>query len=166
MNLNKLKKELESLEHKHIDVLKNLILDSKQVIILGNGGSSAISSHISQDYTKQLKIPSYTFSDPSRLTCYINDYGHEFAYMRFLDENVGPGALVILISSAGASANIYNCAKYCHQTKTKFVILTGFEPRNRIRKDYAELSDVSFWVNSCDYGIVECIHQIILHAVI
>lgn len=166
MNLNELKRELETVKREHIDTLEDLILRSKQVIILGNGGSNAIASHISQDYTKRLKVPSYTFSDPSRLTCYINDYGHEFAYVQFLNEYADEGTLVILISSSGESANIYNCAKYCHQTKTKFVTLTGFECNNRIKEEYAPESEISFWVNSRDYGVVECIHQIILHAVV
>jgi phosphoheptose isomerase len=59
------------------DEFEKLINEHNNIIILGNGGSSAIASHISQDYTKKLNKKSFTFSDSSRLTCYANDYGYQ-----------------------------------------------------------------------------------------
>ena len=53
---------------------------------IGNGGSNSIASHITQDYTKALGKKAITFTDPSRLTCYINDYGMENAYKVFVEE--------------------------------------------------------------------------------
>ena len=61
---------------------------NNEIIIIGNGGSNSIASHISQDYTKVLDKKSYSFSDPSRLlsllkmqsiyllcnNCYTNTY--------------------------------------------------------------------------------------------
>ena len=37
----------------------------KKIIILGNGGSNAVASHISQDYVKFHRKKSLIFSDPS-----------------------------------------------------------------------------------------------------
>ena len=90
--------------------LQKIIDSFEEIIILGNGGSSSIASHISQDYTKKLKKKSFTFSDSSRLTCYSNDYGYENAYKHFLTEFATEDTLVILISSSGNSQNILNCA--------------------------------------------------------
>ena len=45
-----------------------------KIIILGNGGSNAVASHISQDYVKFHNKKSYVFSDPSMLTCFINSF--------------------------------------------------------------------------------------------
>lgn len=163
MNLQNLLECANSIKQEQVDYLKFLINQHKTIIILGNGGSSAIASHISQDYSKQLKKKSFTFSDSSRLTCYINDYGMETAYRQFLSEFTEQDSLVILISSSGESKNILNCAKYCNENKINYIILTGFLENNSLRVSYKENSLIDFWVNSTDYGIVECVHQIFLH---
>ena len=49
------------IDSKKIENLISLVSHKDEIIILGNGGSSAIASHISQDYTKKLKKKSFTF---------------------------------------------------------------------------------------------------------
>ena len=133
------------------------------IIILGNGGSNAVASHIAQDYTKKLGKQSFTFSDPSRLTCYINDYGMQFANLQFLKEFSHKESLVILISSSGNSENMLHCAEFCQKNGIDFAILTGFDKNNKLRKNYSNSAILDFWVDSCDYGVVECTHQVFLH---
>jgi len=162
MNLNEAIDACLKIEQKKIDNLCKLVNESTEIIILGNGGSSAIASHISQDYTKKLKKKSFTFSDSSRLTCYINDYGMENAYKQFLKEFCNKNTLVILISSSGNSVNITNCAEFCVQENINFIVLTGFGKDNKLRK-FSNKAREEFWIDSKDYGVVECIHQIILH---
>ena len=58
---------------KLIDVKKN----KKKVIIVGNGGSAAIASHVSVDLTKACKIRSVNFNEADLITCFANDYGYE-----------------------------------------------------------------------------------------
>jgi D-sedoheptulose 7-phosphate isomerase len=144
---------------------KKAIDDYQNIIILGNGGSSAIASHISQDYTKKLKKKSFTFSDSSRLTCYANDYGYEYAYSQFLSEFATQDTLVILISSSGNSQNIINCAKWCEDNKVSTVSLTGFSEQNTLKNMNMKNRIINYWVDSDDYGIVECVHMIFLHMV-
>lgn len=149
--------------------LEDLIGESENIIILGNGGSSSIASHIAQDYTKKLNKRSFTFSDASRLTCYTNDYGYEDAYLQFLKEFVREEekTLVILISSSGNSENIVRCAEWCNKSSNiDIVTLTGFDENNRLRKMYLKNRKINHWVDSDDYGIVECVHMIFLHMVV
>ena len=47
---------------------------NKKIIIFGNGGSAAISSHVSVDLTKNAKIRSINFNEADLLTCFSNDY--------------------------------------------------------------------------------------------
>jgi D-sedoheptulose 7-phosphate isomerase len=162
MNIVDVVNACEKIDPDKIKVLCDLVNLKSNIVILGNGGSNAIASHISQDYTKKLKKRSFTFSDPSRLTCYINDYGMEQANRQFLKEFSDQDTLVILISSSGNSANILNCADYCVDKKLDFVILTGFDQNNKLRK-YSSFAKEEFWIDSKDYGVVECVHQIILH---
>lgn len=162
MNLELLKEQISVMKKKVPD-LKSAIADHNEVIIIGNGGSNSIASHIAQDYTKAMKKKSFTFSDPSRLTCYINDYGMENAYRQFVEEFASDESLVILISSSGESNNIINTARYCTENSISLVTLSGFESGNRLN-DFPSL--VNYWVDSKDYGIVECAHLIFLHSII
>ena len=136
-----------------------------KVIILGNGGSNSVASHISQDYVKFHNKRSLVFSDPSMLTCFINDFGMENAYQKFLEYHADKDSLSILISSGGESKNILNCALYCEKENLPYGILSGFSSQNSLRN----ISKNALWdfhINSNNYGIVECVHQIFLHGVV
>ena len=162
MNIEDLKRCLNDVSNNDLDKLRDIILSKEKIIILGNGGSNAISSHISQDYTKALGKKALSFSDASRLTCYINDYGMENAYSKFIEHFAEPETLIILISSSGNSDNIVNSAEYCVD-KHDMVILSGFYKNNKLNS-YSDKSLLSFWVDSKEYGVVESIHEIILHS--
>ena len=135
-------------------------------IIIGNGGSNSIASHISQDYVKKCKKHSLTFSDPSMLTCFINDYGMENAYLAFVKAYIDSNTFVILISSGGESKNITTVIKYLEFNENyNYGILTGFAKSNIVRA-LARNAKFDYHVASRDYGVVECIHQIFLHGVV
>lgn len=135
------------------------------LIVLGNGGSNAVASHISQDYVKFHNKNSLVFSDPSMLTCFINDFGMENAYCKFLEFYAKVDTLCILMSSGGESPNILNCIKYCENNAVPYGILTGFNPENKARS-IAKNALWDYHIDSSDYGIVECVHQIFLHGVV
>lgn len=165
MSIDEMKKSLDGVNSADLLKLKNIIDDRERIIIIGNGGSNAIASHISQDYTKVLGKKALSFSDSSRLTCYINDYGIEFAYVKFLEHFVESNTLVVLISSSGNSNNITNAAQYCVDNKVDMITLSGFSSDNKLKK-FEHQSLLHFYVESFDYGVVECTHEIILHSVI
>lgn len=146
-------------------VYNQLVNSHKNIIILGNGGSSSIASHICEDLTKILKKKAFTFSDPSLLTCYINDYGMHKAYVEFLKSFCDSNTLVILISSSGSSQNIINSIKYLEKKKINYGLLTGFDIKNKANL-ISKNAKFKFHVRSQNYGVIECIHQIFLHAAI
>jgi D-sedoheptulose 7-phosphate isomerase len=159
---------------KHLSVLeesqaynnfKEVFNTYDKFIIIGNGGSNSIASHISQDYVKKCNKHSLTFSDPSMLTCFINDYGMENAYLAFLQAYIDTDTFVILISSGGESKNITNVIKHCEINSIPYGILTGFAKSNSARA-YARNAKFDYYVASEDYGVVECVHQIFLHGVV
>jgi len=166
MNLLKYKECVNDINQSHLDQLKTLVLAAPQVIILGNGGSNAISSHIAQDYTKKLEIPTHSFDGTSRMSCYANDFGWEQAYAAFLKNFAKKDTLVILISSSGESKNILNCAAYCRVNGIQMITMSGFSASNSLRYNWKTVSALHFYVNSDDYGIVECTHELILHSII
>jgi len=136
-----------------------------KIIIIGNGGSNSIASHISQDMAKFHNKVSFSFSDPSMLTCFINDFGMSNAYVKFLKFYGDRNTLFILISSSGMSKNIVNCVKYLEKNNLKYGVLTGFSNKNKVRVT-SKRALFNFHVKSKDYGVIECTHQIFLHGII
>tara|TARA_Y100000593_G_C4211674_1_gene287148 strand:- start:259 stop:777 length:519 start_codon:yes stop_codon:yes gene_type:complete len=164
--LNSIRNGVENIDETTIKNLEEVVSEYDDIIIIGNGGSNAIASHISIDYTKFLNKRCMSFSDAPRLTCYMNDYGIDEAYVKFLDEFSNMDTLVILISSSGNSKNIVNSCRYCSTNNIPYVTMTGFEPDNKVRSLYSELAEVDIWVNSKSYGVVECVHEICLHSLV
>lgn len=165
MNLQEFKNCFNEFTLDQQESLSKIINNYHNIIILGNGGSSAISSHIAEDYTKMLGKRAMSFGDTPMLSCYANDYGWDNAYKMFLEHFLLPNSLVILISSSGKSKNILNAAEYLID-KSKIITMSGFDSDNPLRKNYSDKSLMHFYVPSNDYGIVESIHQIMLHSII
>ena len=163
MRLGELQKEISVIKKRSFE-FKDLIQAYDKVIIIGNGGSNSIASHIAQDYTKALGKRAISFSDPSRLTCYINDYGRDEAYSKFIEHFWEEGTMVILISSSGNSMNIVNAAKFCLEKDYPYMSFSGFDKNNKLNslKSYY----FKYHVESHDYGVVESAHLIMLHTIL
>ena len=136
-----------------------------RIIVLGNGGSSSVASHISQDYMKFHGKKVSVLSDPSMITMLTNDFGYEYAYQKFLEYYVEKDTLVIIISSGGESVNMLKCVDWCEDNKIPYGVLTGFKPENTIRNE-ATSALWNYHIASDSYGVVECVHQIFLHGVV
>jgi D-sedoheptulose 7-phosphate isomerase len=135
---------------------------NKKIIIVGNGGSAAIASHISIDLTKAANIRCVNFNEASLLTCFANDYGYEHWVENALDFYADKDDLVILISSSGQSENIINGAKKAKEMKLPLITLSGFLEDNPLRS----MGDINLWVDSTNYNMVENTHQIWLLSVV
>ena len=150
MNLDNLKLEIDNIKDK-TNELSQLVSLFEKVIIIGNGGSNAMASHISVDYTKFLKKKSFSFSDAPMLTAYINDYGRDNAYKQFLVDFVDGNTLVILISSSGNSMNVVNAAQWCEDNNIPYAVLSGFSPNNKLNQMDANFK---YHVNYNSYAVV------------
>ena len=137
----------------------------KRIIVLGNGGSSSVASHISQDYMKSCGKKVSILSDPSMITMLTNDFGYKFAYQKFLEYYVEEDTLVVIISSGGESPNMLKCVDWCEDNKVPYGVLTGFNSDNTIRGE-ATNALWNYHIASTSYGVVECVHQIFLHGVV
>ena len=86
--MNPFNRYIETLETAHIEdefaKFQSHFNTHERIIILGNGGSNSVASHISQDYMKFHHKRVSIFSDPSMLTM-PNDFGYENAYVKFLN---------------------------------------------------------------------------------
>ena len=134
----------------------------KKLIIAGNGGSAAMASHVSVDFTKAAGIRAINFNEADLLTCFANDYGYERVFEKAVDFYSDEGDLLILVSSSGNSVNVVNAAKRAKELNISVITFTGFKSDNPLRN----LGDINFWVNSKGYNIVEMTHHIWLLAIV
>ena len=138
------------------DLIRGVGTSNNKVIVVGNGGSAAIASHLAVDLTKVAGIRAVNFNEPSLLTCFANDYGYEHWVEKALGFHADQGDLLILVSSSGESANILNGAKRAVAMGLSILTLSGFANDNRLRS----LGGINLWVNCRTYNIVENVHQI------
>jgi D-sedoheptulose 7-phosphate isomerase len=140
--------------------VKTLLLktqqNGKKVIIVGNGGSAAMASHVCVDLTKQAGIRSMNFNEADLITCFANDYGYENWVAKAIEFYGDEGDVVILISSSGKSPNLINGAVQANKMNIPVITLTGFNEDNPLR----ELGKLNFWLESRAYNIIENTHQI------
>lgn len=144
-------------------LMDETIRNTASIFWVGNGGSSAMCSHLAQDAMNKLGAKSLYLGDTALMTCMANDFGYENVYVRPLQVMAGPGDLLIAISSSGNSANILNSANLAIEKKMNLITLSGFKEDNRL---WNHPSSLSFFIRSDLYGIVELGHEALLHAVI
>ena len=134
----------------------------KKIIVVGNGGSAAMASHIAVDFTKAAGIRAINFNEADLITCFANDYGYEYWVEKALEFYADRGDMAILISSSGNSPNILNAAKKAKKLGVTVLTVSGFLSENPLRK----LGDLNLWVESSEYNIVEMTHHVWLVAII
>ena len=147
---------------KIIKILKQVKKNKKKVIIVGNGGSAAMASHVSVDLTKMCKIRSINFNEADLLTCFSNDYGYENWVQKALSFYADKGDLLICISSSGQSKNIINAARFAKKMGCKVLTLTGFDQKNEVKKT----GHINLWLNSKNYNLIEMTHHIWLLSIV
>ena len=139
---------------KIVKIIKEIKKNNK-IILVGNGGSAAMASHVSVDLTKMCKIRAINFNEADLLTCFSNDYGYENWVHKALSFYADKGDLLICISSSGNSKNIIRGAKFAKKMGCKVITLTGFDEKNRVKK----IGHVNLWVDSKNYNVIEMIHH-------
>lgn len=132
------------------------------LFFIGNGGSSAIASHMTADFMKNGGMKTCSLYDNAVITCMGNDYGYEYIFSKPLEWLLREGDLLVAISSSGNSPNIINAIQAAKQKHATVVTFTGFEPDNQVRK----MGNVNVYVPCVKYGIVESIHNMMLQQLV
>jgi D-sedoheptulose 7-phosphate isomerase len=143
-----------------VNHLGNLKRSGKKVMIIGNGGSAAIASHLQNDFCKAAQIRAMVFTETPLLTALSNDISYIAAYREQVTLWAEPGDILISISSSGRSQNILDALSSARNKGCAPIItLSGFRPDNPLRK----MGDFNLYVPSMEYGYVELVHSILTH---
>ena len=145
-----------------LDVFFRHKAKQSMLFFIGNGGSSAIASHMTADFMKNGGMNTYSLYDNAVTTCMGNDYGYEYIFPKPMEFLVREGDLVVAISSSGNSPNIINGINTAREKKAEVITFTGFAEDNQARR----LGDVNLYVPCGKYGVVESIHNLVLQQIV
>jgi len=144
-----------------IDLIVTMRDLGKKAMLIGNGGSAAIVSHIHNDLCKSVGLRAVVFNESPLLTAIANDDGYHEVFARPVALWADAGDLLIAVSSSGESENIVKAAALAQKIGCRLVTFTGFKPGNRLR----QMGDVNVYVPIANYGYVEMAHSVIAHCV-
>jgi len=153
---------------KSIDLILQTCNSHNTIFLAGNGGSAASANHFACDMAKNLitsdgnrfKTISVSAS-AATLTALGNDTGYENIFSEQLKLLMNKGDILIAISASGNSPNIVKACEEAKKMNNRIIGLSGFTGGK-----LKELSDISFYVNSPRYEVVEDLHSIIMHGII
>ena len=150
---------LDAAAEELVKMILSIKKDGGKIMLVANGGSAAIVSHMHNDLSKAVGVRAMVFNEPPLLTALTNDEGYENAFKRCVDLWAQRNDMLIAISSSGRSANILNAVKSAIGLGARVVTLSGFDSDNPLRR----LGEINFFVNSHIYGYVELAHSSLTH---
>ena len=93
------------------------------------------------------------------LTAIANDIGYENVFVYQLQSQSGPGDVLMAVSSSGRSPNIVRALAWARDHGLRTIAITGFDGGAA-----RTVAEVSIHVDCTNYGIIEDLHQAIMHA--
>jgi len=132
----------------------------------GNGGSASIANHIQCDHVKGVRTATdltpqvlSLSANVELLTAIANDIGYENIFVYQLQSQSCLGDVLMAISSSGSSPNIVKALTWARDHGLRTIAVTGFDGGAA-----RAVAEVSIHVDSANYGIIEDLHQVIMHA--
>ena len=147
------------------DVLTKIYTAGGMLYSCGNGGSAAIANHLVCDHSKLVRTDTdlnsrivSLSSTVEIITAIGNDISYDEIFSYQLKTLARPGDALITISSSGNSENIVRAANWAKENGMPVISMTGFEGGRS-----AAIADVNLHVSEANYGVVEDVHQSLMH---
>lgn len=150
-----------------IDVIEKTWKEGRQVITLGNGGSSLTALHFITDWNKSLFLSSgrpffgrSLMDNPGLVMAYANDTSFQDVFVEQLKNLLRPKDLVIAISGSGNSENVIRAVTYANEHGAITLGLCGYDG-GKLRHAAQHV----VWANVDDMQLAEDLHAIFGHIV-
>ncbi len=150
---------------KAVQILEAVHAKGGTVFACGNGGSASISNHLACDHGKLLATDTGLSPHIQSLAANVEvitaiandiDYGEVFVHQLGLQAEAGD--VLVTVSSSGDSENVTRAAAWARENGLDVIAMTGFEGGRT-----AELASVNLHVTADNYGIIEDVHQSLMH---
>jgi len=148
-------------------LIVNSFKQKGKLMSCGNGGSMCDAMHFAEELSGRFRnnrpsLPAMAISDPSYMSCVINDYGADAVFSRFIEGMGFPGDVLIAISTSGNSKNVINAAQTAKAKGMKVIALTG-----KTGGELAALADVEIRAPHSEYADrVQEIHIKVIYSLI
>jgi phosphoheptose isomerase len=160
----------ESIDAEAIDraaeLLSHTYARGGRMFSCGNGGSASIANHMQCDHVKGIRngtgLAPQVLSlstNVELLTAIANDIGYHDVFTYQLQSQSKPGDALIAVSSSGKSRNIVDALTWARDNGLRTIAITGFDGGPA-----RTAAEVSIHVDSTNYGIIEDLHQAVMHA--
>ena len=148
-----------------VAALKHAIRGDRLIFACGNGGSAAIANHLTCDCSKGIatdttlrpRVISLS-ATVELITAIANDVEYAEIFAHQLKNAARPGDVLITISSSGNSENVVRALAWARDNGMTTIALSGFSGGRS-----AAVADISLHVAAENYGVVEDIHQALMH---
>lgn len=133
--------------------------------VAGNGGSASLSDHAACDLTKGTHADGHPplrslslAANTATLTAIANDVAYDQVYRKQLEYQLREGDVVLLVSASGNSPNVVEACRHARKLGVETIAFVGFQGG-----ELARLADHVVHVAVENYGIVEDVHQAVMH---
>jgi len=146
--------------------LQSAMARNATILTCGNGGSASIANHFACDHTKGTRTDTQLVPRVHSLvanieiaTAIANDISYDQVFSFQLQSYASTGDVLVAVSSSGNSPNILNALEWAKTKSVQTIAMTGFDG-GRART----IADISLHVAARNYGVVEDVHQSLMHA--
>ena len=148
-----------------VAALKHAIRGDRLIFACGNGGSAAIANHLTCDCSKGIatdttlrpRVISLS-ATVELITAIANDVEYAEIFAHQLKNAARPGDVLVTISSSGDSENVVRARAWARDNGMTTIALSGFSGGRS-----AAVADISLHVAAENYGVVEDVHQALMH---
>jgi phosphoheptose isomerase len=148
------------------EVLTAAYTAGARMFCCGNGGSASIANHMQCDHVKGVRLGTdltpqvmSLSTNVELLTAIANDIGYAEVFTYQLQSQAVPGDVLVAVSSSGRSQNIVEALAWARDNGLRTIAITGFNGGPA-----RVTAEVAIHVDSTNYGVVEDLHQAIMHA--
>ncbi|HJW76007.1 MAG TPA: SIS domain-containing protein [Thermoleophilia bacterium] len=146
-------------------ILTTAYREGGTVFACGNGGSAALADQLVADHCKLVQTDTWLTprvhslsSSIDIITAVANDLSYDEVFAYQLRSLARPGDVLVTISSSGDSENIVRVASWAKDNGLTVISLTGFSGGRS-----AAIADVDLHVDADNYGVIEDVHQSLMH---
>ena len=148
-----------------VKLLSRVYESGGTLFVCGNGGSAVISNHLACDHGKLLATDTELLprvhslaTNVEVITAIANDISYDEVFVHQLRLSAKDRDLLMTVSSSGDSENVVRAASWARTNGVDVISLTGFDGGRT-----AEIATVNLHVTSDNYGIIEDVHQSLMH---
>jgi D-sedoheptulose 7-phosphate isomerase len=152
--------------HRWGALLATRLVDGHRLLVVGNGGSSALGAHLVAELVGRYHVdrPPYSAillgAESATATALVNDYDPRALFARQVQAHGRPGDVLVALSTSGRSPNVVDACCAARDLGLTTLALTGAAPN-----PVCAWCEDGLAVPSDDTAAIQELHQIVVHLV-